>query len=44
MDKHIQTGIIAAVSVSEYDNNIIKKHEFTNGPPIERSVENTHSD
>ena len=23
MDKHIQTGIIAAVSVSEYDNNII---------------------
>ena len=29
MDKHIQTGIIAAVSVSEYDNNIIKKHEFT---------------
>ena len=29
MDQHTQTGIIAAVSVDEYNNGLIKKHEFT---------------
>ena len=29
MGAHVQTGIIAAVSVKEYDNGIIKKHEYT---------------
>ena len=29
IDNHIQTGIIAAVSVEEYDDSLIKKHEFT---------------
>ena len=29
MGAHVQTGIIAAVSVEEYDNGIIKKHEYT---------------
>lgn len=29
MGDHIQTGLVAAVSVDEYENNLIKKHEFT---------------
>ena len=29
MGAHVQTGIVAAVSVEEYDSGIIKKHEFT---------------
>ena len=29
MGEHIQTGIVAAVSVEDYDKNIIKKHEKT---------------
>ncbi len=29
MDQHTQTGIIAAVSVQEYNEGLIKKHEFT---------------
>ncbi|MBU6159013.1 MAG: DUF1015 family protein [Bacteroidetes bacterium] len=29
MDGHSQTGLVAASSVKDYDNNIIKKHEFT---------------
>ena len=29
MDDHIQTGIIAAVSVQEYNQGLIKKHEHT---------------
>jgi len=29
MDSHIQTGIIAAVSVQEYNQGLIKKHEHT---------------
>lgn len=29
MDGRVQTGIVACVSVDEYQNNIIKKHEFT---------------
>ncbi len=29
MGAHVQTGIIAAVSVEEYDSGIIKKHEYT---------------
>ena len=29
MGAHVQTGIIAAVSIEEYDSGIIKKHEFT---------------
>ncbi len=29
MGTHVQTGIIAAVSVEDYDRNIIKKHEKT---------------
>ena len=29
MDTHVQTGIIAAVSIEEYHGSLIKKHEFT---------------
>ena len=29
MDQHTQTGIIAAVSVQEYNEGLIKRHEFT---------------
>ena len=29
MGAHVQTGIIAAVSVGEYDSGVIKKHEYT---------------
>ena len=29
LENHIQTGIIAATSITEYNNNIIKKHELT---------------
>lgn len=29
MGKHVQTGIVAAASVAEYDNNRIKRHELT---------------
>ena len=29
MGAHIQTGIVAAVSVAEYNEGLIKKHEFT---------------
>ena len=29
MDHHVQTGIIAAVSVQEYNQGLIKKHELT---------------
>jgi len=29
MDQHTQTGIVAAVSVQEYNQGLIKKHEFT---------------
>lgn len=29
MDGRIQTGIVSCVSVDDYQNNIIKKHEFT---------------
>ncbi len=29
MGEHVQTGIMAAASVDDYENNIIKKHEFT---------------
>ncbi|OGV53487.1 MAG: hypothetical protein A2X45_24450 [Lentisphaerae bacterium GWF2_50_93] len=29
MGKHVQTGIVTAVSVEDYDRNIIKKHEKT---------------
>jgi len=29
MGDHIQTGLVACVSVDEYENNLIKKHEFT---------------
>lgn len=29
MGNHVQTGIVAASSVDDYDNNIIKKHENT---------------
>ena len=29
MDQHTQTGIIAAVSIQEYNVGLIKKHEFT---------------
>ena len=29
MGAHVQTGIIAAVSVEEYDSGLIKKHEYT---------------
>ncbi len=29
MGKHVQTGLMAVASVEEYENNLIKKHEFT---------------
>ncbi len=29
MDGRVQTGIVACVSIDEYQDNIIKKHEFT---------------
>ena len=29
IDQHVQTGIIAAVSIEEYNNGLIKKHEHT---------------
>ena len=29
MGKHIQTGLVAAAAVSEYDSNRIRRHEFT---------------
>lgn len=29
MGMHMQTGIIAAVSIEEYDGSLIKRHEFT---------------
>lgn len=29
MDGRVQTGIVGCVSVDEYQNNVIKKHEFT---------------
>lgn len=29
MDGRVQTGIVGTVSVDEYQNNVIKKHEFT---------------
>ena len=29
MDGRVQTGIVGCVSIDEYQNNIIKKHEFT---------------
>ncbi|MGA7801398.1 MAG: DUF1015 family protein [Gammaproteobacteria bacterium] len=29
MGEHVQTGLVAAASVAEYDSNRIRKHEFT---------------
>jgi uncharacterized protein (DUF1015 family) len=29
MGEHVQTGLIAAASVADYDTNRIRKHEFT---------------
>ncbi len=29
MGTHVQTGLVAAASVEEYEQNLIKKHEFT---------------
>ena len=29
MGKHVQTGLVAAASVADYDSNRIRKHEFT---------------
>jgi len=29
MDEHVQTGLVAAASVADYDTNRIRKHEFT---------------
>lgn len=29
MGEHVQTGLVAAASVEEYEQNLIKKHEFT---------------
>ena len=29
MGEHVQTGIVAAASVADYDSNRIRKHEFT---------------
>ena len=29
MNEHTQTGIVAGVSISEYNQNLIKKHEYT---------------
>ena len=37
MDGRVQTGIVGCVSVDEYQNNTIKKHEFTR---VERAGQN----
>jgi uncharacterized protein (DUF1015 family) len=29
MGAHVQTGLVAAASVADYDSNRIRKHEFT---------------
>jgi len=29
MDNHVQTGLVAAASIADYDSNRIRKHEFT---------------
>jgi len=29
MDQHVQVGLVAAASIDEYENNIIRKHELT---------------
>ena len=29
MGKHVQVGVVAGASLAEYQNNLIKKHEFT---------------
>ena len=29
MGQHVQTGLVAAASVADYDSNRIRKHEFT---------------
>ena len=29
MDNRVQTGLVTCVSVDDYLNNIVKKHEFT---------------
>ena len=29
MGEHVQTGLVAAASVADYDSNRIRKHEFT---------------
>jgi uncharacterized protein (DUF1015 family) len=29
MGEHVQTGLVAAASVADYDTNRIRKHEFT---------------
>ena len=39
MGNHTQTGIVAAVSIDEYNNGLIKKHEFTRS---EKEDDRTH--
>lgn len=39
MDGRVQTGIVACVSVDEYQNNTIKKHEFTR---VEKEIDRTN--
>jgi uncharacterized protein (DUF1015 family) len=37
MGDHVQTGLVAGASVDEYENDLIKKHEFTR--PRKRTTE-----
>jgi uncharacterized protein (DUF1015 family) len=39
MGKHVQVGVVAGASLAEYQNNLIKKHEFTR---TDKEDERTH--
>ncbi len=39
MNGNIQTGIVACISIDDYTNNIVKKHEFTR---VEKEIDRTN--
>ncbi|MBN2723395.1 MAG: DUF1015 domain-containing protein [Deltaproteobacteria bacterium] len=43
MGDHVQTGLVAGTSAVEYDNDIIKKHEFTRADKEEDRVRHVRS-
>jgi len=43
MGEHVQTGIVAAASVQDYDSNRIRKHEFTRPDKEDDRVRNIDS-